>query len=111
MQSQQKLRAERGRFLVEGVDEETGEPLEVPRIKWDGKSLEFSTLFRSNSHKSNHVVGILRTGKMRHHVAGVYFDGEAFSDDEVWRKRPRKPHRIKSKTIRLRDKSFHEKAG
>jgi hypothetical protein len=99
------IRVEGRKFVVAGVDEDTGESLKVSRIKWDRKSLRFTTLFKSNSHKCEHVVRVLRGGKMSHHVSGVYFGGEAFSDDEVWRKRSRKMKKIKTKTLRLRGKS------
>src|SRR5580704_12030811 len=84
------IRVEGGAFVVDGVDEDAGETLKVSRIKWNRESLHFTTLLQSNGHKCKHVVRVLRAGKMRHHVSGVYLDGEVFSDDEIWRKRPRK---------------------
>lgn len=99
------IRVEGGAFVVDGVDEDTGQTLKVSRIKWNRESLHFITVFPSSGHKCKHVVRVLRAGKMSHHVSGVYFDGEVFSDDEVWRKRPRKTKKIKSETIRLRGNS------
>jgi hypothetical protein len=81
---------EQGKFVVKGKDEEDGTPLEVSRVRWDGKSLHFSTVFAPTRHKSGHLVKALSKGKMSHRVSGIYADGEAFSDDEIWRKMPGK---------------------
>jgi hypothetical protein len=78
---------EQGKFVVSGMDGEDGASLEVSRIKWDGKSLRFTTVFPPTGHKSKHVVRALPKGVMSHHVSCVYADGEAFSDDEIWRRR------------------------
>jgi hypothetical protein len=78
---------ERARFVVQGKDEEDGEPLEVSRIRWDGESLHFTTVFRPTRHKSSHVLTALSKRKMSQHVSSTYADGEAFSGEEIWRKR------------------------
>jgi hypothetical protein len=54
---------ERARFVVQGKDEEDGEPLEVSRIRWDGESLHFTTVFRPTRHKSSHVLTALSKRK------------------------------------------------
>jgi len=91
---------EQGKFLVSGKDEEDGASLEVSRIKWDGKSLRFITVFPPTGHKSEHVVRALPKGKMSHHVSCIYADGEAFVDDEIWLRRTNKRrNKIRSSKI------------
>ena len=91
---------EQGKFVVSGKDEEDGVSLDVSRIKWDGKSLGFTTVFPPTGHKSKHVVRALPKGKMSHHVSCVYADGEAFFDDETWRRRTdKRRNKIRSTKI------------
>jgi hypothetical protein len=78
---------ERGRFLVQGKNEEDGEPLEISRIRWDGQSLHFTTVFPPTRHKAKHVLTALSKRKMSQRVSSTYEDGEAFSAEEMWRKR------------------------
>jgi len=87
---QYTILVEQGKFVVSGKDEEDGASLEVSRIKWNGKSLRFTTVFPPTGHKSKHVVRALPKGEMSHHVSCVYADGEAFFDDEIWRRRTNK---------------------
>jgi|SRR5215469_15685176 len=84
------IRVEQGKFIVTGKDEEDGASLEVSRIKWDRKTLRFTTVFPRTGHKSKHVVRALPKGKMSHHVSCIYADGEAFFDEEIWRRRTNK---------------------
>jgi hypothetical protein len=81
---------EQGKFVVSGKDEEEGVSLEVSRIKWDGKSLRFTTVFPPTGHKSRHVLKALPKGRMSQHVSCVYADGEVFFDDEIWRRKTNK---------------------
>ena len=76
-----------GKLLVKGMDEDDGTPLTVSRIRWDGNSLHFTTVFPPTGHKSKHTLTALSKRKMSQHVSCVYADGEVFSDHEIWRKR------------------------
>ena len=78
---------ERGRFLVQGKNEEDGEALEISRIRWDGQSLHFTTVFPPTRHKAKHVLTALSKRKMSQRVSSTYEDGKAFSAEEIWRKR------------------------
>jgi hypothetical protein len=81
---------ERGKFLVQGKDEEDGTLLKISRIRWDGESLHFITVFPPTRHKAKHVLSALSMRKMSQHVSCTYADGEVFSNEEIWRKRPSK---------------------
>jgi len=81
------ISVERGGFLVQGNDEEDGTPLEISRIRWDGESIHFTTVFPPTRHKARHMLKAVPTRKMSHRVSCTYSDGEVFSDEEIWRKR------------------------
>jgi hypothetical protein len=79
-----------GRFLIKGNDDEDGTLLKISRIRWDGESLRFATVFPPSRHKANHVLKAASKGKMSHYVSCIYSDGKVFSDEEFWRKRRNK---------------------
>jgi hypothetical protein len=66
------IRTERGKFVVQGKDEEDATPLEVSRIRGDGQSLHFTTVFPPTGHKSKHVLTALSKNRMKHHVSCTY---------------------------------------
>jgi hypothetical protein len=74
---------ERDRFLVAGEDEEDGTPLKVSRIRWDGESLYFVTVFPPTRHKAENKLRALSEGKISWLVSGTYADGEVFSVEEI----------------------------
>lgn len=76
----------RGNFEISGTDQQNGVSLKIYRIKWDGESLRFTSLYPPTSHKANHLLKPVTRRLMTHHVAGIYYDGEAFSDREIWTK-------------------------
>jgi len=91
------IRVEQGRFVVLGKDEEDGIPLEASRVKWDGKSLHFTTVFPPTGHKSKHVLTALSKNRMKHLVSCIYADGEVFYDNEFWRKRRGRKKEVKTR--------------
>ena len=78
---------ERDGFLIQGKDEEHEAPLAISRIRWDGETLHFTTVFPFTKHTAKHVLKAVSNGRMSHHLSCTYSDGEVFSDVEIWRKR------------------------
>jgi hypothetical protein len=76
-----------GQFRVNGKDGENGIALEISLTKWDGHSLRFTSYFPPTKHKAKHVLTVLSEGRMSHKISGTYWDGERFSDREIWRRR------------------------
>lgn len=76
-----------GKFRVTGKVGEDGTALEISLTKWDGDSLRFTSYFPPTNHKVKHVLTVLAKGRMNHKLSGTYWDGERFSDQEIWRRR------------------------
>jgi hypothetical protein len=76
-----------GKFRVSGKDGENGSDLEISLTKWDGNSLRFTSYFPPTKHKAKHVLTVLSNGRLSHKLTGTYWDGERFSEHEIWRRR------------------------
>jgi hypothetical protein len=61
---------ERG-FAVTGLDEETGETLEISKVSWDGEVLRFSSCFPPTGWRARHVMRFVGKGRAVHDVRGV----------------------------------------
>jgi hypothetical protein len=70
------------RFVVSGIDEEKGMKLEISGVRWDGRSLHFTSVYPTNGYRAKHELRARRPGLMNHWVTST--------DLEIWRKRPQK---------------------
>jgi hypothetical protein len=76
-----------GKFGVVGSDGEEGTALKISRTRWDGESLQFTSVYPPSKHKSEHVLRLASKGKINHDVSCTYADGSSFSGREVWTKK------------------------
>lgn len=68
-----------GRFVVSGIEEDTGTKLETTNVRWDGATLKFTSLFPPTGHRVKHVLRLQRPGLVEHEIT--------YTDCELWRKR------------------------
>jgi len=74
------------RFVVSGIDESDGTSFKVSNVRWDGRRLQFTSLFPPTGHLAKHVFQALSPGRVRHAVT--------YTDIEIWQKRrPRRRER------------------
>jgi hypothetical protein len=76
-----KITAADGHFVVSGIDEGDGTQFKISSVRWDGATLQFTSLFPPTGHRAKHVLRALKPGLVNHWVTSTAL--------EVWRKRPR----------------------
>ena len=75
-----KIGVENGVFTVSGIDESDGTKFKISGVRWDGTTLQFTSLFPPTGHRAKHVLRTFKPGLVNHEVTST--------DHEVWRKRP-----------------------
>jgi len=76
-----------GNLELSGAMEKKEPPLKISRTRWDGESLQFTSVYPPSKHKSEHVLRLASKGKINHDVSCTYADGSSFSGREVWTKK------------------------
>jgi len=76
-----KITVADGHFVVSGIDEGDGTRFKISRVRWDGATLQFTSLFPPTGHRAKHVLRALKSGLVNHWVTSTAL--------ELWRKRPR----------------------
>jgi len=80
-----KIAAVDGRFVVTGIDEHDGAKLKISEVRWDGKELQFTSIYPLTGYRTEHLLRPRRPGLINHWVT--------YTQLEVWRKRPEKRSR------------------
>jgi len=70
-----------GHFVVNGIDEGDGTQFKISSVRWDGATLQFTSVFPPTGRLAKHVLRVLKPGLVNHWVTSTAL--------EVWRKRPR----------------------
>ena len=71
-----------GRFVVSGIDEADGTKLTISRVRWNGTSLNFTSVYPTTGHRVEHEFRAFKRGLVNHYVTST--------DLEVWKKRHQK---------------------
>ena len=74
-----------GYFAVSGINEADGTKLTISRVRWDGTSLYFTSVYPTTGRRVRHELRAFKPGLVKHYVTST--------DLEVWRKRHQKKRR------------------